>query len=35
VKQGQFQEYDPKLGGEDMDPKLYQQAIVDYYAEVK
>jgi len=30
-----YWEYDPKLGGEDMDPKLYQQAIADYHAEVK
>ena len=30
-----YWEYDPKKGGEDMDPKLYQQAIADYHAEVK
>lgn len=30
-----YWEYDPKLGGEDMDPKLYKQAIADYHEEVK
>jgi len=30
-----YWEYDPKLGGEDMDPKLYRQAIADYHEEIK
>jgi len=30
-----YMEYDPKSGGGDMDPKLYQQTIADYHAEVK
>jgi hypothetical protein len=35
MKSCTYMEYDPKRGGEDMDPKLYQQAIADYHAEVK
>ena len=30
-----YWEYDPKLGGENMEPKLYQQAIANYNEEVK
>lgn len=30
-----YWEYDPKKGGEDMEPKLYQQTIADYHVEVK
>jgi hypothetical protein len=30
-----YMEYDAKSGGQDMDPKLYQQAIADYQEEVK
>lgn len=30
-----YLEFDPSRGGEDMDPKLYQQAIKDYQEEVK
>jgi hypothetical protein len=30
-----YLEFDPTRGGEDMDPKLYQQAIKDYQEEVK
>jgi hypothetical protein len=30
-----YMEYDPTRGGEDMNPKLYQQAIADYHTEVK
>lgn len=30
-----YMEYNAKSGGEDMDPKLYQQAIANYNAEVK
>ncbi|HBH86988.1 MAG TPA: hypothetical protein DDY17_05225 [Syntrophaceae bacterium] len=35
MKNGTYWEYDPKKGCEDMDPKLYRQAIADYHAEVK
>jgi hypothetical protein len=35
MKSCTYMEYDPKRGGEDMDPKLYQQAIADYHTEVK
>jgi len=35
MKNCTYMEYDPKRGGEDMDPKLYQQAIADYHTEVK
>jgi len=30
-----YWEYDPTLGGENMDPKLYEQAIADYNEEIK
>jgi len=30
-----YKVYDPQKGGEDMDPKLYQQAIDEYLAEIK
>ena len=35
IKGCKYLEYDPKKGGEDMDPKLYQQAIDEYLADVK
>ncbi|HVO64962.1 MAG TPA: hypothetical protein VMT12_00635 [Syntrophales bacterium] len=35
MKSCTYMEYDPQRGGEDMDPKLYQQAIADYQTEVK
>jgi hypothetical protein len=35
IKACTYLEYDPKTGGEDMDPKLYQQAIDEYHADVK
>ena len=31
----EYQEYDPSLGGEDMDPQQYEQAVRDYEIEVK
>ncbi|OGP67613.1 MAG: hypothetical protein A2031_09610 [Deltaproteobacteria bacterium RBG_19FT_COMBO_43_11] len=30
-----YMEYNAKSGGEDMDPKLYQQAIANYHEEIK
>lgn len=30
-----YQEYDPSMGGEDMDPQEYEQAVRDYEIEVK
>ena len=35
VKLTLYHYIDPKLGGEDMDPKLYKQAIAVYHEEVK
>jgi len=35
MKNCKYLEYDPKTGGEDMDPKLYQQAIDEYLKDVK
>ncbi len=35
MKDCSYLEYDPKTGQEDMDPKLYQQAIDEYLKDVK
>jgi hypothetical protein len=35
MKNCKYLEYDPKTGQEDMDPKLYQQAIDEYQEDVK
>jgi hypothetical protein len=35
IKNCSYLEYDPKTGQEDMDPKLYQQAIDEYLKDVK
>ena len=35
MKDCSYLEYSPKTGGEDMDPKLYQQAIDEYHEDVK
>ena len=35
MKNCKYLEYDPKTGQEDMDPKLYQQAIDEYHEDVK
>ena len=35
IKNCNYLEYDPKTGQEDMDPKLYQQAIDEYLKDVK
>lgn len=35
MKSCTYMEYDAQRGGEDMDPKLYQQAIADYDMEMK
>ena len=35
MKNCTYMEYDPTKGGQDMDPKLYQQTITDYHTEVK
>ena len=35
IKNCSYLEYDPKTGQEDMDPKLYQQAIDEYIKDVK
>jgi len=35
MKDCSYLEYDPKTGQEDMDPKLYQQAIDEYLIDVK
>jgi len=35
MKNCSYLEYDPKTGQEDMDPKLYQQAIDEYLKDVK
>jgi hypothetical protein len=31
----EYQGYDPSMGGEDMDPQEYEQAVRDYEIEVK
>ena len=35
IKSCTYLKYDPNKGGEDMDPKLYQQAIQEYHADVQ
>jgi hypothetical protein len=35
MKKCTYYEYDPKAGGEDMDPQLYQTAITEYEAGIK
>ncbi|HMK66219.1 MAG TPA: DUF2846 domain-containing protein [Thermodesulfobacteriota bacterium] len=35
MNNGTYMELDPAKAGEDMDPKLFQQAVTDYHEEVK